>query len=317
MNFQSNVKMRVFTAVWQPLTASALVVLVMSFLAASHSFAADVIVTDALGRTVTIPSSQRIITLGPDVSEISFGLGVGKRIIALDRSSRFPPETSSKPNVGYRRALSIEGILSLNPDLILAAEDIGPQDVVDILKELSIPVVFLPEDNSALGVDRKIEIIAASLDLSSEGQKMKASVAAAFEKIKVLAERIPEQKQKRVVFLHGLLKLTTAGRGTPAHEIITLAGAKNPFDEIDGYKTASEEVLLATKPDTILMLSDGKGGPTPEEVFSVPALKLTPAGRNQSLVILEGPYMLGFGPRTAKAIQDLANTLYPENETAN
>ena len=65
-------------------------------------------------------------------------------------------------------------------------------------------------------------------------------------------------------------------------------------------------------PDTILMMSNGNGGPTAEEVFAVPALKNTPAAAKKSLVVLDGPYMLGFGPRTANAIRDLAMALYPE-----
>jgi iron complex transport system substrate-binding protein len=60
------------------------------------------------------------------------------------------------------------------------------------------------------------------------------------------------------------------------------------------------------------MMSNANGGPTPEEVFAVPALRATPAAANRSLVVLDGPYMLGFGPRTAGAIRDLAHALYPE-----
>ena len=61
-----------------------------------------------------------------------------------------------------------------------------------------------------------------------------------------------------------------------------------------------------------IRLGDGNGGPTPEEVFAVPALRNTPAAANRSLIVLDGPYMLGFGPRTAGAIRDLTMALYPE-----
>jgi iron complex transport system substrate-binding protein len=115
-----------------------------------------------------------------------------------------------------------------------------------------------------------------------------------------------------VLFLHGLARLPAAGDGTAADAIIGYAGATNPFDGVNGYKAASEEALLTMAPDTILMLGDGNGGPTPEEVFAVPALRNTPAAANRSLLVLDGPYMLGFGPRTAGAIRDLALALYPE-----
>jgi len=273
-------------------------------------------VTDALGREVKITAASRVVTLGPDVSEIAFALGVGDDIVGLDRSSRYPAETASKPNLGYRRQLSAEGILALRPDLIVAAEDIGPPEVVDILKTLSIPVVFVPEDNSLEGINRKIELIAATFERPTEGEALAKSVSADFEAAAKLAEAVPQGARRKVLFFHGLLRLTAAGNDTAADSIIGYAGGLNPFDGVRGYKAVSEEVLLDMAPDTILMMSDGKGGPTPEEVFAVPALATTPAAKNRSLIVLEGPYMLGFGPRTAGAIRDLALALYPEHIAA-
>lgn len=267
--------------------------------------------TDALGRPVMVQHAERIMTLGPDVSEIAFALGVGDRIVAVDRGSKFPEEAAAKPNVGYRRTLSAEGMLSLNPDLIIAAEDIGPPEVVDTLKALSIGVVFVPEDNSLPGIQKKIALIAAILDRKAEGEALSARVTADFEDAARLAERIPASARKKVVFFHGLVRLTAAGSDTAADAIIGYAGGVNPFSGIKGYKPASEEVLLDMAPDTILMMGNGKGGPTPEEVFAVPALKETPAAKNRSLIVLDGPYMLGFGPRTADAVRRLARALYP------
>jgi iron complex transport system substrate-binding protein len=272
--------------------------------------AAERTVTDAFGRDVRVGSAERIVTLGPDVTEIAFALGVGDRIVGLDRSSRYPAEAMKKPNVGYRRSLSAEGLLALRPDLIIAAQDIGPPEVVDILKGLSIAVVFVPEDNSLEGIGRKIGLVAATLD--RDGEELARSVKADFEAAARMAERVPEAARKKVLFLHGLARLTAAGDGTAADAIIGYAGATNPFDGVNGYKAASEEALLTMAPDTILMLGDGNGGPTPEEVFAVPALRNTPAAANRSLLVLDGPYMLGFGPRTAGAIRDLALALYPE-----
>lgn len=269
-------------------------------------------VGDAFDRKVAITSTERIVTLGPDVTEIAFALGAGERIVGLDRGSKYPAETSGKPNLGYRRALSAEGLLALRPDLILAAEDIGPPEVVDILKSLSIAVVFVPEDNSLKGVRRKIALIAATLDRDADGRKLSQSVSADFEAAARLAERVPQHARKKVLFFHGLVRLTAAGDGTAADAIIGYAGGINSFTGVKGYKAVSEEVLLDMAPDTILMMGNANGGPTPEEVFAVPALRTTPAAANRSLVVLDGPYMLGFGPRTAGAIRELAHALYPE-----
>ncbi|RYE54737.1 MAG: ABC transporter substrate-binding protein, partial [Hyphomicrobiales bacterium] len=98
-------------------------------------------VTDARGNTTIIENPQHILSLGPDVTEIVYALGGGDRVIARDRSSRYPAEAGDKPDVGYRRTLSPEGLISLSPDLILASEDIGPPEAVDVLEGVSIPMV--------------------------------------------------------------------------------------------------------------------------------------------------------------------------------
>ena len=273
-------------------------------------------VTDALGREVHIEAPTRIVTLGPDVTEIAFALGAGDAIVGLDRSSKFPEAATSKSDLGHRRQLSAEGVLALRPDLILASEDIGPPEVVDILSRLSIAVVFIPENNSLGGIRDKIALISSALDRETAGRQLSDAVSEDFDSATKLAERIPGSARKKVLFFHGLLRLTAAGQDTAADAIIGYSGGTNPFVGVKGYKALSEEALLEMAPDTILMMGDGKGGPTPEEVFAVPALRETPAARAKSLVVLDGPYMLGFGPRTAAAIRDLTFALYPEHVTA-
>lgn len=269
-------------------------------------------VVDAHGRTVETGEAKRIVTLGSDVSEIVHALGAGERIVAVDRASKYPEALAAKPNVGYRRKLSVEGLVALHPDLILAADDIGPPEAVDVLSSMAIPIVFVPEDHSRDGIQRKIELIAAALDRRDKGAEIAGEVIAAFDSATRLTAALPDSQRKKVVFFHGLLRLTAAGSGTAADAIIRYAGGINAMAEVEGYKAASEEKLIELAPDVIVMMSDGKGGPTPDEVFSNPALAVTPAAKERALIVLDGAYMIGFGPRTADAIRDLAHSLYPD-----
>lgn len=304
---------------FQPGRIAAVLFLALSVLAPSCGFkalAAESVV-DALGRTVVPGPAVRILTLGSDVTEIVHALGAGSRIVAVDRGSKYPPEVTGKPNVGYRRQLSVEGVAGLRPDLILAAEDSGPPQAMEVLKSLAIPIVFVPQDNTPQGIERKITLIAASLALEDKGRTVSTEVLTAFQTAADLAAKIPPERRKKVVFFHGLVKLSAAGAGTSADAIIRYAGGLNPMDVIQGYKPASEEKLVEMAPDVILMMSDGKGGPTPEQVFSNRALAATPAAANKALIVLDGAYMIGFGPRTSDAIRDLAKALYPEGAGAN
>ncbi len=293
---------------------AAVIILALSVLAPSCGFkalAADTVI-DALGRTVVPGAASRILTVGSDVTEIVDALGAGARIVAVDRGSKYPASMAQKPNVGYRRQLAVEGLLALRPDLILLAEDSGPPEALDVLKSLAIPVVFIPQDNSPHGIARKISLIAASLDAEDKGKAVSGEVLAAFQAAADLASKIPPERRKKVVFFHGLVKLSAAGAGTSADAIIRYAGGLNPMDVVQGYKPASEEKLIEMAPDVILMMGDGKGGPTPEQVFGNRALAATPAAANKALIVLDGAYMIGFGPRTADAIRDLSKALYPE-----
>jgi iron complex transport system substrate-binding protein len=289
-------------------------ILALSVLAPSCGFKATAAetVVDALGRTVAPGPATRILTLGSDVTEIVHALGAGERIIAVDRGSKYPASVAQKPNVGYRRQLSVEGLVALRPDLILAAQDSGPPEAVEVLRSLAIPVVFVPEDNSPQGIERKIILIAAALRLEEKGEEVSRDVLDAFRAAADLAAKIPAERRKKIVFFHGLVRLSAAGAGTAADAIIRYAGGINPMAVVKGYKPASEEKLIEMAPNVILMMSDGKGGPTAEQVFGTRALSATPAAKTKALIVLDGAYMIGFGPRTADAIRDLAQALYPE-----
>ncbi len=257
-----------------------------------------------------IRDAQRIVSLGPDVTEIIFALGAGDKVVAVDRSSKYPAETASKANVGYRRSLSPEGILTLNTDLIIASEDIGPPETTDVLNQSAVKILYVPVDNSRAGLIKKIGLIAKRLDLEKQGEALTQKVVDDFDTATAYASRISADKQKKVVFFHGLARLSGAGSDTAADAFIRYAGGINPLSVYSGYKPVSEEWLVKAEPDVVLMPSDGNGGPTREDVFSVKALQRTPAAKNQSLIVLEGPYMLGFGPRTAEAVRKLAVALY-------
>ena len=103
-----------------------------------------------------------------------------------------------------------------------------------------------------------------------------------------------------------------SGVNTPAHGILELAGADNAITAFEGFKPASDEAIIAGAPDAVLMMEHIRVSATPDRVFSVAALATTPAGRSKTLITMGGQYLLGFGPRTARAARELAGRLYPE-----
>ena len=118
---------------------------------------------------------------------------------------------------------------------------------------------------------------------------------------------------KRVMFVISFLngKPMVAGRNTAADGIIRMAGAVNAIDAYEGYKQISDEAVIAAGPDTVLVMQRGRDNIDAATVFSHAAFTATPAAARKSFIAMDGLYLLGFGPRTATAARDLAETLYP------
>lgn len=256
--------------------------------------------------------ATRIVSIGGAVTEIVYALGLGARVVGVDTTSLYPPEAlAQKPSVGYMRQLSPEGVLGLNPQLILAIEGAGPKDALAVLGEARVPLVTVPERFSEEGLLAKIATIARTLGVEARGACLADAVAADFAQMRTLRARIG--KPLRVMFVLSLAggRAMVAGRNTAANEIIALAGGVNAIDSYEGYKPVGEEAVVAAKPDVVLAMQRGSESLTAEAVFGNPGFALTPAGASRSFVAMDGLYLLGFGPRTAAAARDLSHALYP------
>lgn len=273
---------------------------------------------DAAGATLASTGhAGRVVSVGGAVTEILYALGLEERVVGVDTTSLFPPRAlAQKPNIGYMRQLSPEGILGLNPQAILAIEGAGPKETMAVLKEAKIPLVTVPEDYSEAGLSDKIREIARQMGVDNRGACLASAVEGDFGDVRTLRAKI--QKPVRVMFVMSLVsgRAMVAGRKTGADAIITLAGGTNAIDSYEGYKQVSEEAIVAARPDVILAMQRGGDSVTADAVFASSAFALTPAAKTKSFISMDGLYLLGFGPRTAAAAHDLAGALYPDLKAA-
>lgn len=253
---------------------------------------------------------SRIVAVGGSITEIVYALGLEDRLVARDSTSVFPPEALKLPDVGYMRALSPEGVLSVAPTGILALESSGPPEAVEVLKKASVAFITVPETFDHVGILDKIRRVGASLGAHDAADKLAASVDAELAQAERLTVGVTQRK--RVLFLLSMQggKLLAAGSETAADGIIRLAGGINAVEGFSGYKQLSDEAALAARPDLVLMMDRGDDKAAAEDLFSHPGLAGTPAAETRKLVLMDGGYLLGFGPRTAGAIRDLAAALY-------
>jgi iron complex transport system substrate-binding protein len=257
--------------------------------------------------------TSRIVSIGGAVTEIVYALGEGGKLIARDSTSFYPEAAMKLPDVGYMRALSPEGVLSVNPSAILMIQGSGPKEAIDVLSKASVPIVTIPEGYDKAAIVTKIKAVGKVLDVEAKADELAAKVATDVDAAHAAVAGIPEEKRKRVLFVLSLQngKIMAAGEHTAASGILALAGAVNATNSFHGYKPLNDEAIIAAKPDVILMMNHG--GPssaTDADVLGNPAIALTPAGKNKAIVRLGGLTLLGFGPRTGEAVRELSKALY-------
>jgi iron complex transport system substrate-binding protein len=253
---------------------------------------------------------QRVVSIGGGTTEILYALGEEDRIAAVDSTSFFPPEATEKQDVGYIRALSPEGVLSVAPDLIIMEADAGPATAVSVIESAGIPIVRVPSGHGIEELAEKLVLVASAVGREADGQAMADEVVSDLDALTSdLADVSP---RRRVLFILSLVdgRVMAAGTDTGADAIIAMAGGENVFAEAEGYKTISPEAAAALAPDVILMMERGDG--QGEDPMAIPALAATPAGQTGAIIRMDALYLLGFGPRTVSAARDLADQFYPD-----
>jgi iron complex transport system substrate-binding protein len=269
----------------------------------------------ALAASFPVSAQQppRIVAVGSSITEIIYALGAEKLLVGVDTTSLYPNAAKSLPQVGYMRALSAEGVLSLKPTLIIATTAAGPATVLDQLKATGIEVMVLPDHYDYDSVITKIAAVGKATGKVAEADAMIERGRAA---MKTLADRLATATSRpRVLFLLGMGSGApqAAGRNTAADGIIKMAGGVNAIEGYSGYRPLTPEAVIASKADYILVTRqtvEAMGGI--QAILDQPSLNRTPAGKAGKVLEFDALLLLGFGPRTPQAAQELASALHPE-----
>lgn len=255
----------------------------------------------------TEPASQRIITVGGNVTEMVYELGLGDALVATDSTSTYPQSAAALPKIGYQRTLSVEGVLGQKPDLLILSGEAGPAPVIEQLKNTGLKVLILPKEHSLDNVKKSIQMIAAATGREAQAQQW----IERFEQAEQQASNQTKQPIKALFVMSHTGALTAAGQDTAADAVMRIAGLQNiAHDAFKGYKILNAESLFSQAPDVIITTSeglDGMGGV--DGLLARTEFAHTPAGKNKRVIAMPAMYLIGFGPRQANALVDLQNQI--------
>ena len=269
------------------------------------------------GRLVGQEAGPSLVTIGGTITEIVYALGAEEQIVAVDASSVYPAEAQEKPQVGYVRQVSSEGILSVGPDLVLASSATRPSVALDQVRSAGVAVETIEEAEDVEGAIARIRMIAALLDREAAGEQMVAALEEDMAAARAAADRVQTPPQALFIYARGSGTLQVAGRNTSAETMIELAGGQNAMQQFEGFRPLTAEGVVGAAPDVLILLDRGLesigGAPG---LFDQPGLEATPAGAQERVVAIDDLKFLGFGPRMGEAVLTLAQYFQTLPETS-
>jgi iron complex transport system substrate-binding protein len=274
-----------------------------------------VTVTDVNGSEVTVTDVSRIVPLSGDVAEIVWTLGLGENIVGVDVSAVYPPELQQLPQIGFERQLSAEGILSLNPTLVIGKEQAGPQAALDQVRAAGVPVVIIAEPQTIEAPVAKILAVAEALGLPEAGEALAAKTGLEIEEARELAAQATSKPKVLFLYVRGGGTQLIGGEGSVADALIEAAGGTDAgvAAGIQGFMPMTAEAIVAAQPDVILVPQSGVdsiGGI--DALLEIPGVAETPAGQERRILAYDDLLLLGMTPRTGAMVRQLALDLHPE-----
>lgn len=259
--------------------------------------------------------TERVVSVSKQINEFMYAIGAQDVIVARDETSFYPEAIRELPSVGYHRALSAEGIISTRPTLLLTDGNVGPDAVMDQVRDVGIPVLVVKPGST---VD-SAQAMMAELGKRFHREAAADSVIAAWREgmAEVAADTLANQAEgakPRVLIIHfGQLinNYLAINRGSIADQVLRWAGGVNAVDSLGGMTRLTPELIARAAPDVIIATEVGFDRFGSAEKFAeLPGVSLTPAGSDGRIYRIEEMELIYFGPRTPQTVRKLHDMLY-------
>lgn len=272
-------------------------------------FARDVI--DQLGRKVALPqSTQRVVSLAPNITEIIFALGLEHRLVGVTLFSDYPAEAAKIPKVGSYVCLDLEKIIALRPDLCIAVKDGNPKETVDRLNSMNVAVYAVDPRNLYSVMDSILEI---GRLLFAE-QKAIDLVHDMNTRIEAVKAKVAKTSDRPGVFCQiGASPIVSVGSDTIINELIVTAGGRNLSQGSVAYPRFNREQVLALSPDVLLVTSMERKLVFEDIKAEWNRWPDLPAVREQRIFPVDSDLCDRAGPRLIEGLELFLELIHPES----
>ncbi len=254
---------------------------------------------------------ERIISLAPSNTEILFALGLDDRVVGVTEYCNFPPEAKEKAKVGGFSEVDMEKVISLSPDLIVAA-DLHKDSVVPELERRGMEVLTLAPKTLEEVLDG-IKLLGQRTGKGKEANELVNDMETRIDAVKEKAGSLPEGEKPRFVTMVWHDPITVSGPQTLQGQLLEIAGGINIGYGLE-HGPMGLETLIERDPEVIIA-NTGHGDSRDSIlnwVKSEPRLRETQALKNDRVYQIDTDVFGRAGPRIVDALELIAQFLHPE-----
>ncbi|MHB1134508.1 MAG: ABC transporter substrate-binding protein [Chloroflexota bacterium] len=268
-------------------------------------------IQDDAGRSVTLAKEpRRIVSLSAGNTELLYAAGLQDRVVGVDDYSDYPAEVKAKEKVGGFSKPSIEKIVSLTPDLVLAT-GIHTKGVVADLESRGLTVAVV-QAATIDAVPQNLRFLGRLTGNLAETEKAAADIE---RRVKAIADKTASAAKQRV-FFEISPDLSSPGPGTFIDDMIAKAGGENISRDGQGaWPKLNSEAVVMKDPQIIFLGDHGSstGGVTPEIVKARPGWTSIAAVRDNRIIPVPDRNLTDRpGPRAVEGLEFIAQTLHPQ-----
>jgi heme transport system substrate-binding protein len=267
----------------------------------------------------TDSKDARYVVISPIYNEIIWALGAQDKVVGIDLSTTYPPDVKKVQTVGYHRALSAEGILSLHPTAVIHDNNIGPPQVVQQLQQLNITMkTFAAKNDSFDGTKALIREMGAYFHKEARAEELCRTLdtqrAASLEKVKQYTDhpRVAVIHFGRASNVYLVVGKGGGGDGGGVSQMIELAGGQMAVENRGMQRMESPEIIAQANPDVVLVTDYGydRLGGSVDQIKALPGVATSNAARNNHIYRIEENVLNYFGPRSGENIEKVAAIIH-------
>lgn len=232
--------------------------LLLAFLCAAPA-QADIRMRDALDRELVLAGpARRVVSLAPHITEIVYAAGAGDALVGAVAYSNYPPQALEVTRVGAYDSISLETIVSLQPDLVLAWRSGNGEEIVRRIAALGINV-YVSESRTLEDVAHSVRNVGR---LTGNEDHADVAADAFLQELARLRDTYSDEAPVRVFYQVWHEPLLTLNGEHLVSDVIRLCGGANAFGESPALVSRiNVESVLGADPDVIVASGMDKARP--------------------------------------------------------